>query len=59
HHPSSKLTRREVYTSMYTVVARDEADLRSIADDDRWRPAQTAGVVWTDSYTNIASIVDW
>ncbi len=59
HRPDEDLQNRHVYTSAYTVVARDRADLRKIADSDRWRETDAADIVWTDNYSNIPSVFDW
>jgi len=59
HVPSPALRNKLVWTSAYTVVARDPGDLRSLYEDDRWRETDRAGVVWTDNYSNIPSVFDW
>jgi hypothetical protein len=59
HYPRRNLRNKNVYTSVYTVVARDEEDLRSLAENRGWKPTKTNGVVWTDSYSDVVSILDW
>jgi hypothetical protein len=59
HEPTYEQALKEVYPSEYTVVARDEADLRGLAESDEWEKTRVADVVWTDDYTNIATIVKW
>lgn len=59
HFPRPELQSKLVYTSAYSAVAREEAHLRSIADDERWRETVRADVVWTDDYSNIVSVFDW
>jgi hypothetical protein len=57
HQPDPDLSL--VYTAAYSVVARDKEDLHGMADEERWLKTEPAGVVWTDDYTNIASVFDW
>lgn len=59
HYPRRNLRNKNVYTSVYTVVARDEEDLRNLAENPGWKPTKNNGVVWTDSYSDVVSILDW
>jgi spermidine synthase len=59
HRPGPELSDKHVYTSAYTVVAREESDLRSIADGENWRETLSADIVWTDNYSNVVSVFDW
>jgi spermidine synthase len=59
HHPTDEQTRRYIYASKYTVVAREPANLRSIVQKDGWEPTGRADVVWTDDFTNLVSIMKW
>jgi hypothetical protein len=59
HYPRRELRNRNVYTSVYTAVARNRDDLRSLADSEAWKPTESNGVVWTDSYSDVVSILDW
>jgi hypothetical protein len=45
--------------SEWEVLARDEADLGSLAMDVRWHPLPTLpeGRVWTDDYVDILSVI--
>ncbi len=46
--------------SVYTVLARDDADLGDVPDDPRWAPCSTnARDVWTDGFSNLLSTFDW
>ncbi len=59
HRVTHEQSRKEIYPSNYTIVARDEGDLRGIADHERWDGTEAEELVWTDDYTNIATIVKW
>jgi hypothetical protein len=43
------------------AIARQEADLEMLAEDERWRPPQgDASVgVWTDDYSNVFRTIVW
>jgi hypothetical protein len=42
------------------VLARTEADLGSMAGDKRWKALQPRnGLVWTDDFSNIWSLIQW
>jgi hypothetical protein len=47
--------------STWVAVARDAANLGSLATDERWSalPGTGAGRVWTDDYANVAGAVVW
>jgi hypothetical protein len=47
--------------SEWAVLARDEADLGSLATDPRWQrfPTLPEGGVWTDDYVDILSVIRW
>jgi len=46
--------------SHWTVLARTEADLGSMAGDKRWKALQPRnGLVWTDDFSNIWSLIQW
>jgi hypothetical protein len=47
--------------SEWAVLARNEADLGSLATDLRWQPLPvlTKGRVWTDDYVDILSVIRW
>jgi hypothetical protein len=47
--------------SEWAVLARDEADLGSLATDARWQPLPLLikGRVWTDDYVDILSVIRW
>jgi len=59
YQPSRQEDEELAYGSTFTVVAREESDLKRLADDSRWQPTDRADVVWTDSYTNIVSVFRW
>ena len=44
------------YPSVWVVMARNDAALGTIADDDRWRRVQ-GDMVWTDDFSNILSLL--
>ena len=44
--------------SWWAVVAADEATLAPLADDERWRPTDEAGVQqWTDERSNLLAVL--
>lgn len=47
--------------SEWAVLARDEADLGSLATNARWQPLPklAEGRVWTDDYVDILSVIRW
>ncbi len=48
--------------SHFTVLARDEANLGSVPNDERWQPCESnpdRDRVWTDDYSNLLSTFDW
>ncbi|MBI3457669.1 MAG: fused MFS/spermidine synthase [Candidatus Rokubacteria bacterium] len=47
--------------SEWVVMARELADLGTLATDPRWRPARglPAVAVWTDSYTALLKVLRW
>jgi hypothetical protein len=49
------------YPSMWLVMSRNESDLRGLARDARWKPAQPnqRTRVWTDDYSNLLGIIKW
>ena len=59
HIPRRELQAKLVYTSAYTVVARNEEDLRELADSQKWRATDAADILWTDDYSNVATVFDW
>ena len=44
------------YPSVWVVMARTDAALGTIVDDDRWRRVQ-GDMVWTDDFSNILSLL--
>ncbi len=59
HVPPRDLKKKYVMTSAYSVVARDEAHLKSLANDPRWKESPATKTVWTDDYTNIMEVFEW
>jgi hypothetical protein len=50
----------DIFSSRCALVARRPEDLGSLTEDSRWQSlAGTAGVVWTDDYSNVFSVVGW
>ena len=49
------------YRSHWVVLARNEADLGTLAKDDRWTPVERnpAVGVWTDDYSNLLGVFRW
>jgi spermidine synthase len=49
--------------SEYVVMARDEADLGDVPNDERWHPCTTtsdpSSDVWTDDFSNLLSTFKW
>ena len=47
--------------SLWIVLARAEADLGTLATDNRWKPLPAAQDmrVWTDDYSNILEVMRW
>jgi hypothetical protein len=46
--------------SQWAVVARDDAALGSLADDERWAQLRPRGDrVWTDDFSNLWSAIQW
>ncbi|MDQ3965508.1 MAG: fused MFS/spermidine synthase, partial [Actinomycetota bacterium] len=48
--------------SHFVVMAREEADLGSVPNDQRWQPCETtpdSDNVWTDDFSNLLSTFDW
>ena len=52
---------RHLLPSIWVAVARDAADLGSLATDERWSALSGTGEgrVWTDDYANVAGAVIW
>jgi hypothetical protein len=59
YHPPDDDSLPLAFGSVYTVVARDAADLHGLAESDTWKPTEKANVLWTDQFTNIVSVYDW
>ncbi len=61
HEPDEKLDGDLAYPSEWVVLARDKADVGSIATDSRWRtlPGGTESRLWTDDYSNVFSVIKW
>ncbi len=50
----------DIFYSRWAVVARRMADFRSLTAAGNWESlANTTGVVWTDDYSNVLSVVGW
>jgi hypothetical protein len=49
------------FVSHWVVMAREEEDLGSMADDERWQPCSQDpnSAVWTDDYSNLLSTFQW
>ena len=47
--------------SMWVVMARQPADLGTLAQDPRWerQPGRPGATVWTDDFSNILSVFRW
>jgi spermidine synthase len=47
--------------SQWLVIARHRADIKSLGDDKRWRPARTndKARLWTDDYSSLLSVFNW
>jgi hypothetical protein len=46
--------------SYWTVLARTDADLGTLAGDKRWGPLRPpSGRVWTDDFSNIWTLIQW
>jgi spermidine synthase len=50
-----------ISASHWVVLARRREDLGKLAEDERWKPAQTDPKVgvWTDDYSNLLSVFLW
>ena len=61
HRPEKEDVARHLLASIWVAVARDDADLGSLAMDERWSdlPGTGGGRVWTDDYANVAGAVIW
>ncbi len=61
HEPNEKVDGDLAYPSEWVVLARDKADIGSIATDSRWRilSVGTKSRVWTDDYSNVFSVIKW
>jgi len=59
YQPSMQEDEDLAYGSTFTIVARDQADLKRLASAPRWKETNRADVVWTDRYTNIVSVFQW
>ena len=48
-------------SSIWVLVARNEAALGTLVDDPRWKPLDTGPgqPVWTDEFSNILSVIRW
>lgn len=57
--PKKERRRRQIDASCYTVVAREESHLRTLALGPRWKPTKPANVLWTDDFTNVVSVFEW
>ena len=48
------------FVSVWVVMAKNPADLGSLATDPRWQPlARDPGPVWTDDFSNVAGTLKW
>jgi SAM-dependent methyltransferase len=47
------------YASTYTIVARDSSDLDPLREQGQCSETNDAGVVWTDRFSNVASVFEW
>jgi hypothetical protein len=47
--------------SLWAVMARREEDLGNLVMDPRWQspPSDVGGALWTDDFSNIATILSW
>jgi spermidine synthase len=47
--------------SNWVVMARTQADLKSLAWDQRWHalPVRPGEALWTDDFSNILSVINW
>jgi spermidine synthase len=47
--------------SVWVILARESADFRDLAADNRWQPLRRRADVaaWTDDYSNIIRVFDW
>jgi len=47
--------------SDWVVMARTQADLRGLAQDQRWQtlPVRPGDALWTDDFSNILSVFNW
>jgi hypothetical protein len=46
-------------SSTWAVLARSEEDLGQLKDDVDWEPLSGTGVLWTDDYSSIVSVMNW
>jgi len=49
------------FVSHWVTMARDDADLGSVPNDERWQPCETNpdSDVWTDDFSNLLSTFNW
>ncbi|MDQ3965499.1 MAG: hypothetical protein M3246_03445, partial [Actinomycetota bacterium] len=50
------------FVSHWVVMAREDEDLGSVPNDQRWQPCLTTDdpdEVWTDDFSNILSTFEW
>lgn len=60
HDPPPEELPNYVVSSTYAIVAKNQEDLRTLADDPRWRPQRASGrPVWTDDYSNVLGVLRW
>jgi hypothetical protein len=61
YRPTKEDLAHYLLPSTWVAVARDAANLGSLATDERWSalPGTGAGRVWTDDYANVAGAVVW
>jgi hypothetical protein len=45
--------------TVLVVLAHQAADLGSIDDDSRWSPLRIGDRLWTDTYTDLISVIQW
>lgn len=59
YQPAMQDNHTLAYGSTFTVVAREESDIRELIESPRWNETSKADVVWTDDFTNIVSVFKW
>ena len=51
--PAESALEAGAYPAIYLVMAREEAALKPLRGDPRWRPARADGPLWTDDFASV------